>query len=209
MPQTRTQRQIRVTLVGLGVNGILAFIKLTAGLLGHSHALVADAVESFADLFSSLVVWRGVVVAARPPDKEHPYGHGKAEPLTSAFIATLLLVAATGIAIHAIEGIFSRHPLPDRRVLGTLLGILASVIFIKEALFRYVRREALRTGSLIVRADAWHHRSDAITSLAAAAGIGVALVGGQRFAVADNAAGSGGGRDHRLEWMVIAEAGVA
>jgi cation diffusion facilitator family transporter len=182
--QSRKQRQIRITLVGLVINGILAVGKLAAGILGHSHALVADAVESFSDLFSSLIVWRGVLVAAKPPDADHPYGHGKAEPLTSALIAGMLLTAAAGIAVHSIEGLFTRHDAPARWT----LFVLVVVIVIKEVLFRLVRREALKTGSLVVRTDAWHHRSDAITSLAAAVGIGISLWGGPRYAIADEIA---------------------
>jgi cation diffusion facilitator family transporter len=184
MSDNRIQRQIQVTLTGLCINGALAIGKLVAGLLGHSHALVADAVESFADLFSSLIVWRGVLVASKPPDADHPYGHGKAEPITSALIAAMLLAASMGIAIHSIQGIFTRHDLPAPWTLGVLLV----VIVIKEGLFRYVRREALKTGSLLVRTDAWHHRSDAITSLAAATGIGVSIVGGEAYAIADEIA---------------------
>ncbi len=184
MERSRTQRQIRITLAGLVINGFLAVGKLAAGLLGHSHALVADAVESFSDLFSSLIVWRGVLVAAKPPDADHPYGHGKAEPLTSALIAGMLLIAAAGIAIHSVEGLFTRHDAPARWTLFVLIAVIA----IKEVLFRLVRREALKTGSLVVRTDAWHHRSDAITSLAAAVGIGISLVGGPRYAIADEIA---------------------
>ncbi len=184
MEQSRTQRQIRITLVGLVINGVLAVGKLAAGILGHSHALVADAIESFSDLFSSLIVWRGVLVAAKPPDADHPYGHGKAEPLTSALIAGMLLAAATGIAIHSVGGLFTRHDTPARWTLFVLVAVIA----IKEVLFRLVRREALKTGSLVVRTDAWHHRSDAITSLAAAVGISISLLGGPRYAMADEIA---------------------
>lgn len=184
MSDTRTQRQIKVTQTGLWINGFLAIGKLVAGLLGHSHAMVADAVESFADLFSSLLVWRGFLVAAKPPDADHPYGHGKAEPITSALVAAMLLAAAGGIAIHSVEGVFTRHDLPA----PWTLAVLIVVITIKEGLFRYVRREALKTGSLLVRTDAWHHRSDAITSLAAAVGIAVSIIGGERYAVADEIA---------------------
>src|SRR6266850_7246670 len=102
MASTRLQKGLRATFVGLTVNALLAIIKLAAGLVGHSNALVADAVESIADILSSLVVWRALVVASAPADADHPYGHGKAEPLAAATVATLLLLAAVGITVQAI-----------------------------------------------------------------------------------------------------------
>ncbi|MBI5772976.1 MAG: cation transporter [Verrucomicrobia bacterium] len=184
VPPPRLQRSLRVTFLGLGVNVLLAAGKFAAGVFGHSHALVADAVESFADVFSSLIVWRGLVVAAAPPDDDHPYGHGKAEPLAAAFVATMLLLAATGIALKSIQEIITPHhgPAPF-----TLL-VLISVVVIKETLFRFVFREGDAVDSSAVRSDAWHHRSDAVTSLAAAIGIIVALVGGKGYEAADDVA---------------------
>src|SRR5437762_4790611 len=105
VPLSRLKRGLRATFLGMAANALLTSAKFTAGILGHSHALVADAVESLADVFSSLVVWRGLVVAAAPADAEHPYGHGKAEPIASAFVATMLLLAAVGIAIQAMREI--------------------------------------------------------------------------------------------------------
>src|SRR5215468_7982744 len=102
----RLTRSLRATWLGLVVNTVLAAGKLAAGILGHSHALVADAVESLADIFSSIVVWRGLVVAEEPADEEHPYGHGKAEPIASAIVATMLLLAAAGIALNSIREAF-------------------------------------------------------------------------------------------------------
>lgn len=162
----------------------LAVGKLVAGVLGHSQALVADAVESFADIIGSLIVWRGLVVAAKPPDDDHPYGHGKAEAVASAVIATLLLLAAVGIAGQSLREIFSEQVTPAPWTLAVLLG----VVLIKELLFRFVWREGHSTGSPAVRTDAWHHRSDAITSLAAAIGITTALIGGPAWAAADDVA---------------------
>jgi cation diffusion facilitator family transporter len=170
--------------VGLFVNALLTSAKFTAGILGHSHALIADAVESLADIFSSIIVWRGVVVAAAPADEDHPYGHGKAEPLAAAFVSTLLLVAAAWIAVQAFRGIGHPHPPPAP---FTLIVLLA-VICIKEGLFRFVLREAISMESSAVHTDAWHHRSDAITSLAAAIGISVALFGGKGYESADEVA---------------------
>ena len=166
------------------VNVVLAAAKLAAGLVGHSHALVADAVESLADIFSSLVVWRGLVVAAAPADAEHPYGHGKAEPIAAAIVSTMLLLAAGGIALQAIHVILQ----PKLGPAPFTLLVLLVVVVVKEGLFRFVVREANSVESTVVRTDAWHHRSDAITSLAAGIGISVALVGGKGYEVADDVA---------------------
>jgi cation diffusion facilitator family transporter len=168
----------------LGVNALLASGKLTAGIFGHSHALVADAVESLADIFSSVVVWRGLVLASQPADKEHPYGHGKAEPITAAIVATMLLLAAVGIALTSLKAIRAPRGGPE----PFTLVVLITVVAIKEALFRYVIKEAASVDSSAVRSDAWHHRSDAITSLAAAIGITVALLGGKGYESADDVA---------------------
>ena len=94
MRQSRLIRGLRATFIGLAVNTVFTAAKFTAGALGHSHALVADAVESLADIFSSIVVWRALVVAAKPADEDHPYGHGKAEPIAASIVATMLLLAA-------------------------------------------------------------------------------------------------------------------
>jgi cation diffusion facilitator family transporter len=155
-----------------------------AGIAGHSHALIADAVESFADLFSSLVVWRGLVISARPADEDHPYGHGKAEPLAAALVATMLLLAAGWIAIQAIKEILTPHSTPAPFTLVVLL----LVVVIKEGLFRMVLREASVVESSAVHTDAWHHRSDAITSVAAMVGIAIALIGGRGYEAADDVA---------------------
>src|SRR3954468_7269497 len=101
MPPSRLKRSLRTTFLGLGINAVLATVKMLAGIFGHSHALIADAVESMADVFSSLVVWRGVVVASAPADEDHPYGHGKAEPLAAAIVSAMLMVAAIWIVIGA------------------------------------------------------------------------------------------------------------
>ena len=168
----------------MAVNILLAVSKLVAGIVGHSHALVADAVESFADIFSSIIVWRGLVVAAAPPDEEHPYGHGKAEPIAAAIVSVMLLGAALWIAIQAAHEIIEPHQSPAP---FTLL-VLVVVVVIKEGLFRFVRGEADAVDSSAVRSDAWHHRSDAITSIAAGIGITVSLIGGKGFEAADDVA---------------------
>src|SRR6267142_664891 len=154
MAMSRLKRGLRATFLGMVVNTFLAAGKLAAGLVGHSHALVADAVESLADVFSSIVVWRGLVVAAAPADAEHPYGHGKAEPIAAALVSTTLLLAAVGISIQAVLEVL--HPKTGPKPF-TLLVLLA-VVLIKEGLFRYVLREAKSVDSAVVRTDAWHHR---------------------------------------------------
>src|SRR3954470_12768769 len=124
MPLTRLQQGLRATFLGLSVNTLLALGKLAAGLFGHSHALVADAVESIADILSSLVVWRGLVVAAAPADADHPYGHGKAEPLAAATVATMLLLAAVGITVQSIRELFEPGQGPAPFTLLVLLGVV-------------------------------------------------------------------------------------
>src|SRR5580692_2812422 len=168
----------------MAVNIVLSAVKFAAGVLGHSHALIADAVESGADILSSIVVWRALVLAAEPADREHPYGHGKAEPLAAATVATMLLVVAAGIIFKSALHLALPRQAPEP---FTLL-VLIAVVVIKEALFRFVAREAGSVESIVVYADAWHHRSDAVTSLAAAIGITCALLGGPRFSFADDAA---------------------
>jgi cation diffusion facilitator family transporter len=168
----------------MGVNAVLTAVKFTAGVLGHSHALIADAAESMADILSSIIAWRALVFAAAPPDREHPYGHGKAEPLASAVIALMLLFAAVEIGVRSGNELFKPRTPPAAFTLYLLIG----VVLLKEGLFQYVSRQAALAKNMVVATDAWHHRSDAITSLAAAIGIGVSLVFGPRFAFADDAA---------------------
>lgn len=182
MPLNRLQRSLRATFLGMVTNLLLSAIKLAAGIFGHSHALVADAVESFADVFSSLIVWRGVVVAAKPADEEHPYGHGKAEPLAAAIVAGMLLTAALWIATKAFGEIANPHRIPR----AFTLVVLLAVILVKEFLYRLVHREATISENTALRADASHHRSDAITSVAAGVGISISLIGGPGYEAADD-----------------------
>src|SRR5205814_3521249 len=144
---------LRATFTGLAVNTLLAAAKLVAGIVGHSHALMADAVESLGDVFSSLVVWRGLVVAAAPADEDHPYGHGKAEPIAAALISVVLLLAAGWIALQALREVGHPHSAPEPFTLLVLLFAMA----VKEGLFRFVRRESEKVGSSAMHADAWHH----------------------------------------------------
>jgi cation diffusion facilitator family transporter len=172
----------RSSLLGLGINLVLGVGKLLAGVLGKSQALIADAVESLGDSVGSLIVWRGLHVASKPPDLNHPYGHGKAEPIAGALVAVLLVLASAGIAVESVHEIVIPHETPAPFTLIVLLGVIA----IKELLFRFTSKVSLETGSPAVRTDAWHHRSDAITSGAAAIGIGIALLGGRGFEAADD-----------------------
>jgi cation diffusion facilitator family transporter len=182
MNHTRLQRSVRATAIGLSTNVALAVAKLLAGIFGNSYALIADAVESMADTISSIIVWRGVVVAEKPADKEHPYGHGKAEAIAAAAVSVMLLVAALLICEQSAKEIMAPRRAPAAYTLFVLLG----VVFVKEGLFRLTGRVADEIESSAVKADAWHHRSDAITSAAAALGISIALVGGEGYESADD-----------------------
>jgi cation diffusion facilitator family transporter len=185
------QRGLRISVMGLLVNAGLGVVKLLAGLLGHSTALVADAIESLTDVVSSLVVWSGLRIARMPPDQDHPYGHGRAESLAALIVTVMLFGAAVGIAIEAISGIRNPHGTPA----AFTLWVLGVVICVKEMMFRLAQRTARTSGSSLVLADAWHHRSDALTSLVAAGGISIALLGGEGYAVAD-------------DWAAVFAAGV-
>jgi cation diffusion facilitator family transporter len=178
----RLKRSLRATFLGLAANVTLTIAKFLAGILGHSQALIADAVESLADIFSSIIVWRGLVVAETPPDDDHPYGHGKAEPISAAIVSAMLLLAAGMIAFHSLSGINEPRLAPS----WWTLIILVAVIVVKETLFRFVLHESQTVSSSAVETDAWHHRSDAITSAAAMLGILITLIGGNGYEHADN-----------------------
>ncbi len=168
--------------MGLAVNVILTAGKFLAGIFGHSQALIADGVESLADIFSSIIVWRGLVVAETPPDEDHPYGHGKAEPIAAALVSAMLIFAGISLAAHALSTLAAPRPAPSAFTLFVLIGVIA----VKEVLFRFILREAETTRSSAMETDAWHHRSDAITSSAAFLGICIALIGGKGYGTADN-----------------------
>jgi cation diffusion facilitator family transporter len=175
-------KAIQTTRVGIGISIILVVIKYVSGHIGHSYALVADATETGADILSSTLLWIGLVIAAKPPDKDHPYGHGKAEPLAALMISLFLVLAAAWIGWHAIGFITTPHELPQ----SFTLWVLLLVIVAKELMFRYVRKVGIRINSQAVKADAYHHRSDAITSIAAFIGITIALIGGKGWEAADD-----------------------
>lgn len=177
-----SRRSIRWAQAGLLTNAVLVLVKLIAGVVGNANALVADAVESSADIFSSMIVWLGLSIAERPADADHPYGHGKAEPIAAAVVSLMLLAAAAGIVVMALREIQRPHQLPA----PFTLFVAAGVIVVKEWLYRRVARVGNETGSTAVVADAWHHRSDAISSGAAFVGIGIALIGGPGWEAADD-----------------------
>jgi cation diffusion facilitator family transporter len=176
------EQGMRSTLIGIGVNLLLVTGKATAGILGHSYALIADAIESGTDVLSSIVVFFGLKVAARPADENHPHGHGKAEPLAALVVALALFGAAIMIAFESIKQIRTPHSVPA----AWTLAILVAVVVVKECLFRFVLKVGDEVGSTAVKGDAWHHRSDAITSAAAFIGISVALIGGKGWEGADD-----------------------
>lgn len=176
------RRGIQAAQLGLVVNTLLAITKLVAGIVGNAFVLIADAVESIADIFSSLIVWGGLRIATRQADDDYPFGYGKAEPLAAVVVALLLLGAAAGISVEAIREIRTPHHTPAPFTLAVLVG----VILVKELLSRRVLKVGEEVGSTAVRADAWHHRSDAITSAAAFIGISVALLGGPGWEAADD-----------------------
>jgi cation diffusion facilitator family transporter len=182
---------VRSALLGFAANVVLVVVKLVAGIVGNAFVLVADAVESTTDIFSSLVVWRGVTIAGRPPDEDHQYGHGKADAIAAAVVALILLVAAVGVALVAIREIRTPHNVPATFTLFVALG----VVVVKETLYRYVVRVGDEVGSAALYADAWHHRADALTSGAAVVGIALALLGGPGWETAD-------------DWAALLAAGV-
>lgn len=177
----RHETGLQASGTSVAVNIILAVVKVATGLVGHSYALVADGIESTADVISSVIVWSGLRYSARPPDRTHPYGHGKAESLAGVAVPIFLLVAAAVIALQSVRTILS----PGRIPAWYTLVVLGLVILVKEWMFRRLDRTGREIESTSLKGDAWHHRSDALTSLAAFLGISVALVGGPRYASAD------------------------
>jgi cation diffusion facilitator family transporter len=170
-PELDVKKGLRSSLLSIVSNFFLALSKCLAGFIGHSFALVADGIESLSDVFSSAVVYIGLSFAIRPPDKTHPYGHGKAEPLSAAVVSLAMAGAAFAIAAESITLIRTPHPLPAPYTLWILLVVIA----IKLLLSRYVFSVAHNIESTAVRVDAWHHLSDAITSLFAFIGISLSL----------------------------------
>ena len=176
------QTAIRTTYFSIIGNTSLALIKGLAGFFGNSYALIADAIESTTDIFSSLIVLFGLKYAKRPADKNHPYGHGKIEPLITFLVVAFLVTSATLIAYESIQNIQTPHKVPK----SWTLIVLGCIILWKEISFRIVLKKSKETNSSSLKADAWHHRSDAITSIMAFIGISIALIFGKGYETADD-----------------------
>jgi cation diffusion facilitator family transporter len=182
---------LRISLLAVSINALLAIGKIATGLLGNSYALIADGIESTADVLSSFIVWGGLRLSIKPADANHPYGHGKAESIAAMIVSLMLLGAALVIAVQSIREIRTPHHAPE----WFTLVVLLVVIVIKETLYRRVFKVGNRLESSSLKGDAWHHRSDALTSGAAFIGISVALLGGRGFESAD-------------DWAALAACGV-
>src|SRR5437868_14520837 len=176
------QTGARIALFGLAINIMLALVKMLAGFFGNAYVLIADGIESAMDGGGSIVIWGGLKVAARPPDRTHPYGHGKAEPSAAVIVAIGVVAAALGLAIQSVREIFLPHHGPAPYT----LVVLVVAVIVKEILYRYVIRFGRSVESTAVQTDAWHHRTDALTSIAAFIGISVALVGGEPWQRGDD-----------------------
>ena len=179
---SKEESAVKATYFSIIGNTCLAIIKGLAGFFGNSYALIADAIESTTDIFASLLVLFGIKYSNRPADDNHPYGHGRAEPLITFLVVGFLITSATVIAYESIINIQKPHDLPK----SWTLYVLATIILWKEYSFRVVMKKSIETNSSSLKADAWHHRSDAITSVAAFVGIGIALLMGKGFEAADD-----------------------
>jgi len=177
-----TQTAIQTTYFSIISNTILALIKGFAGFFGNSYALIADAIESVTDIFASILVLLGFKYAKRPADENHPYGHGKIEPLITFGVVAFLVFSATVIAYESIQNMQSPQETPKP---WTLL-ILGIIIIWKEVSFQIVIKKSKQTNSSSLKADAWHHRSDAITSIMAFIGISIAIIFGKGYETADD-----------------------
>ncbi|MGM8361200.1 cation diffusion facilitator family transporter [Flavobacterium sp. ARAG 55.4] len=179
---SKAQQAIKATYFSIIGNTCLAIIKGLAGFFGNSYALIADAIESTTDIFASLLVLFGIKYSNRPADENHPYGHGRAEPLITFLVVGFLITSATVIAYESIKNIQTPHDLPK----SWTLIVLGAIIIWKEYSFQLVMKRSIETNSSSLKADAWHHRSDAITSVAAFIGITIALVLGKGYESADD-----------------------
>ncbi len=179
---SNTDKAIKATYFSIIGNTSLALIKGVTGYFGNSYALIADAIESTTDIFSSVLVLFGIKYANKPADENHPYGHGRAEPLITFLVVGFLITSATIIAYESIQNIGTSHELPK----PFTLYVLGAIIIWKEISFQIVMKRSKETKSSSLAADAWHHRSDAITSVAAFIGISVALYFGEGYESADD-----------------------
>lgn len=176
------EKAIKATYFSIIGNTSLALIKGLAGFFGNSYALIADAIESTTDIFASFLVLFGIKYSNKPADKNHPYGHGRAEPLITFLVVGFLITSATIIAYESVINIQTPHELPK----SWTLFVLGAIIIWKEYSFRLVMKRSIETSSSSLKADAWHHRSDAITSIAAFIGISMALILGKGYESADD-----------------------
>ncbi len=176
------QTAIRTIYFSIIGNTSLALIKGLAGFFGNSFALIADAIESTTDIFSSLLVLFGLKYAKKPADENHPYGHGKIEPLITFLVVAFLVTSATIIAYESIQNIQTPHETPK----AWTLIVLGGIILWKEISFRIVIKKSNETNSTSLKAEAWHHRSDAITSVMAFLGISIAIIFGKGYEAADD-----------------------
>ncbi len=173
---------IKATYFSIAGNALLAVIKWLTGFFGNSYAMIADAIESTTDIFASVLVLMGIKYASKPADKDHPYGHGRAETLVTFIVVGFLIVSATVIAYESVRHIRTPHEMPK----SYTLWVLGAIILWKELSYQWVIRKSRETNSSSLKADAWHHRSDAVTSVAAFIGISIALIGGTGYEAADD-----------------------
>lgn len=179
---TNEETAVKATYFSIVGNISLALIKGLAGFFGNSYALIADAIESTTDIFASFLVLFGIKYSNKPADENHPYGHGRAEPLVTFLVVGFLIISASIIAYESIIHIGTPHELPKP---WTLI-VLGTIIIWKEYSFRLVMKRSVESNSSSLKADAWHHRSDAITSVAAFIGISVALLLGKGYESTDD-----------------------
>lgn len=179
---TSVSAGLRLSGLALGINLLLALGKIVTGVFGNSYALIADGIESTADVFSSFIVWVGLRISVRPADERYPFGYGKAESIAAVIVSLMLLGAAALIATESIREIRTPHHTPA----WFTLVVLVCVVLTKETMYRFAFSIGQDLGSSALQSDAWHHRSDALTSAAAFFGISVALIGGPGFESADD-----------------------
>ena len=185
------EKAIQTTYLSMAGNTGMALVKGITGYFGNSYALIADAMESTSDIFSSILVLFGLKYANRPADKNHPYGHGRAEPLITFLVVGFLVASALIIAVESVRNIRTPHELPK----AYTLIVLGVIIVTKEIFYRIVLHRSKKINSSSLKADAWHHRSDAITSVMAFIGISIALIFGKGYETAD-------------DWAALAASGI-
>jgi cation diffusion facilitator family transporter len=180
--QRRARASAGLVLRGIALNAVLAAVKFAGGIFGHTYALIADGAESTLDILSSLLVWAGFRVASRPPDADHPYGHGKAEPLAGLAVAVFVFAMAGWVGQHAVHEIVTPHQGPK----WWTLPLLALMVGVKIWFSRRLGTAGVEAGSIGLDIEAQHHWADAMTSAAMFVGIAIALMGGKGFETADD-----------------------